>query len=356
MNGNPDPEDSPISPSPHRRRPRYGGKNPRRYDQKYKELNPEKYPDTVAKVIASGKTPAGSHLPIMVAEILEALDPQPGQTGVDATLGYGGHARALLARIVPGGRLYGFDADPLELPKTAARLKSAGYGEDVFTPVLRNHAGLASFLAQTEAAGGVDFVLADLGCSSMQYDEPGRGFSYKHDGPLDMRWNPSRGLPASTWIEKCPVERLEQVLLDNSDEPLAGVLARSLAGGRFETTHALAGAIRRLLKDKLDSEELERTLKRVFQAVRISVNDEFSSLESLLRILPDCLVPGGRVAILTFHSGEDRRVKKAFHAGLVANVYRAISRDPLRAGSVERHANPRAVPAKLRWAEKSRGE
>lgn len=216
------PEITPPAPGesnvPHRRRPRYAGKNPRRFEDKYKEHDPARYAADVAKVIASGKTPAGSHRPIMVAEILEVLALRPGELAVDCTLGFGGHAREMLAMLAPGGRLIGLDVDPVEHPKTTARLREAGCGEEVFTAVRSNFAGLPKVLAEL-GLGGADAILADLGVSSMQIDDPGRGFTFKSDGPLDLRLNPrarrrrrngSRGWRRSIWrwrSRKMPMNR-----------------------------------------------------------------------------------------------------------------------------------------------------
>lgn len=334
------------NPTPHRRRPRYSGKNPRRFEEKYKEHDPARYAETVAKVLASGKTPAGTHRPIMVAEILEVLAPQPGELAVDCTLGYGGHAREILPRILPGGRLIGLDVDPVELPKTVARLN---------TPDLHahqsNYAGLHKALA-LEGVTGADVILADLGVSSMQIDDPVRGFSVKHDGPLDMRMNPQRGQSAGALLARLRPEALARLLIENADEPHAELLAPLLAGKVFATTGKLAGAIRSALPE-LAKDESDLTVRRVFQALRIAVNDEFSALETLLRNLPSCLNPGGRVAILTFHSGEDRRVKKAFAEGQRHGWYAAIAEDVIRPSPAERQANLRSGPAKLRWARRA---
>jgi 16S rRNA (cytosine1402-N4)-methyltransferase len=340
------PADAPRPP----RRKRYAGKNPRRFEDKYKERAPEKYPDTVAKVLASGKTPAGSHVPILVAESLEALNLQPGMTGIDATLGHGGHAAAILEKISPGGKLFGLDIDPIEQPRTEARLRAMGYGEEIFEAVRSNYAGIAKVLA-TRGLDGVDFIYADLGCSSMQFDDPSRGFSFKKDGPLDMRMNPERGLSAAEWLERVKPEKLAEALALNADEPRPETLAEALAGRKFSGTLAFAEAIR-AASPKLSPEAIDLTIRRVFQAVRIAVNEEFTALDAFLRALPGCLKPGGRVAILTFHSGEDRRVKKAFQAGLRDGVYTSISEGVITAGPEERHHNPRSTPAKLRWAEK----
>jgi 16S rRNA (cytosine1402-N4)-methyltransferase len=346
----PSPDNSP-SATPHRRRPRYSGKYPRRFDEKYKEHAPERYADTVAKVLASGKTLAGTHRPIMVAEILEVLAPKPGEVAVDCTLGYAGHAQEILARLQPGGRLLGLDADPIELPRTEARLRAAGFGPEIFTAIRSNFAGLPQALAGLELTG-VDCVLADLGVSSMQLDDPSRGFSVKTDGPLDMRMNPQRGFPASALLEKTPPDALARLLEENADEPRARELAAALAKRRITTTHELANAIR-AASPRLNKGEIDLTVRRVFQTLRIAVNDEFSALDMLLRHLPACLNPGGRVAILSFHSGEDRRVKKALAAGLRDGVYADIAREVIRPTPEERRSNPRCSPAKLRWAQKA---
>ncbi len=337
----------PESPRP-ARRPRYRGKNPRRFAEKYKEHDPARHAETIAKVLAAGKTPAGSHRPIMVAEILEVLAPQPGEIAVDGTLGYGGHAEALLPRLLPGGRLLGLDVDALELPRTEARLRSLGYDAASLLVVRSNFAGLPQVLAQ-HGLEGADLILADLGVSSMQLDDPARGFSAKHDGPLDLRMNPERGQPAELFLAHLSAEKLVRLLEENADEPHAAQLGPALAGREFSTTGSLGKAIRAALP-RVPAEAVELTIRRVFQALRIAVNDEFSALDTFLRNLPVCLRPGGRVAILSFHSGEDRRVKKAFAAGLREGVYARIADEVVRAGPAERHANPRSTSAKLRWA------
>jgi 16S rRNA (cytosine1402-N4)-methyltransferase len=349
--------DAPIpSPAPeetpkvHRRRPRYSGKNPRRFEEKYKELNPEKYGETVAKVMASGKTPAGMHRPIMVDEILEVLAPQPGQTAVDCTLGYGGHTKEILARLQPSGRLLGLDADPIELPKTEERLRALGFGPDTFTAHRSNYAGLPQVLAAQKLTGA-DLILADLGVSSMQLDDPSRGFSIKNDGPLDMRMNPQRGQSAAAYLEKVSVEKLALALVENADEPYSDTLSQALAGKRFNTTLELTKAIRTALI-RVPVAEHDLSVRRTFQALRIAVNEEFSALDALLRNLPYCLNPSGRVAILTFHSGEDRRVKKSFEAGLQSGLYAEIAQEVMRPSKEEQHDNLRSRSAKLRWAKR----
>ena len=330
------------------RRKRYAGRNPRKFADKYKEHDPSRHAATVAKVLASGKTPAVSHVPVLTDECLDALTLRAGMTGVDCTLGHGGHARRILERIAPGGFLLGLDQDPVELPKTEARLRGAGFGPDVFLAVRSNYAGIAKALAE-RGMEKVDFVFADLGCSSMQYDDPARGFSFKHEGPLDMRMNPAKGLSARAWLERVTPSTLEEALRENADEPQALLLGGALAGGSFATTTALARAV----DGVVGAEAAEAAIRRVFQAVRIAVNEEFGALEMLLRALPGCLKPGARVAILTFHSGEDRRVKKSFKQGVADAVYSRISDGVIVAGLEERRMNPRSTPAKLRWAEKA---
>ena len=287
----------------------------------------------------------------MVQEVLIALKAQPGDLVVDCTLGYGGHARELLNSILPGGRLIGVDADPLELPRTETRLRQLGFGPEVFQVRRSNFAGLPAVLASL-GVGSVDCVLADLGVSSMQLDNPERGFSIKEDGPLDMRMNPHRPETAASLIRRMTELELANLLKLNSDEPHAETLARSLAGCEFKTTIALAQEIRRCLK-RSGQEEQDHAVRRVFQALRIAVNGELSALDTLLRVLPSCLRRGGRVAIISFHSGEDRRVKKAFEEGQREGLYEAVAAEVIRPSSAERYNNPRSAPARLRWARRS---
>ncbi len=334
------------------RRPRYPGKNPRRFHEKYKELNPEKYQTDVRKVLDSGKTPAGMHRAIMVAEVLEVLAPKPGEIAVDGTLGFGGHARAILERLQPGGRLIGLDVDPIELPRTVARLRAAGFHADAFSAHRSNFAGLLRLLAQ-EGLAGADLVLADLGVSSMQLDNPARGFTYKASGPLDMRMNPARGEPASRLLTHLSEKKLARLLEENADEPDARALARALKTAPIETTGELCRRVRTAIiaeRAAAPDAEVDKAIRRTFQALRIAVNDEFSALDTFLRDLPSCLAAGGRAAVLTFHSGEDRRVKHAFEAGLSGGVYAAIADEVVRPSTDEVRANPRAGAAKLRWA------
>ena len=336
----------------HTRRPRYAGSNPRRFHEKYKELNPEQYPGDVEKVLASGKTPAGTHRPIMVEEVLHCLRPSAGEIAVDCTLGGGGHARAILERMQPGGRLIGLDVDPIELPRTEERFRAAGIGPETFVARHGNFAGLPQVLAG-EGLSTADVILADLGVSSMQLDNPDRGFSHRGPGPLDMRMNPTRGESASRLLVRLSEEELARLLTENADEPHAQVIARVLHRQPVDTTQALDRLVRAAITaacPNVAKPELKLSVRRTLQAIRIAVNDEFSALDWLLRTLPECLGAGGRVAVLTFHSGEDRRVKKAFQAGYRAGVYSSVADTVIRASREETRANRRASSAKLRWA------
>ena len=340
------------TPRPPRRK-RYGGKNPRRFEDKYKEQQPERYAETVAKVRASGKTPAGQHVPIMLAEIMEVLAPRPGERVVDATLGYGGHAEPLLRAVQPEGGLLGLDQDSIEIVKTEARLRALGFPEKSLHVRRSNFAGIRRALADIGWSDGADVILADLGVSSMQLDNPARGFSFKHDGPLDMRMNPQRGVSARELLGKLNAAKFATLLLENADEANAELLAGALAGQDFKSTQALSVAVKKALPRRVNEDDAAAITRRVFQALRIAVNDEFGALEMFLRELPYCLRSGGRVAILTFHSGEDRRVKKAFKACAQSGDFASINDEVQRPTAEEIRGNNRAAAAKLRWAVKA---
>lgn len=341
---------------PHKRRVRYSGTHPRQFEEKYKELDPVRHAAEIDKVMQRGQTPAGMHRSICVDEILAILAPQPGETGLDVTLGFGGHTQTLLPRVLPGGRLFGMDVDPIELPRTTARLRALGFDESVLITRRANFSELATLLP--EAGGGFDFVLADLGVSSMQIDNPSRGFSFRADGPLDLRLDPSSGQSVSELLLSVTRPALRDLLTENSDEPFAIPLAAALQGQYLETTFQLADLVRSTMeatyKRSMPAEErlteTKKVLQRTFQALRIEVNNEFGVLDTMLAALPACLKPGGRVAILSFHSGEDRRVKKAFQTGERNGTYLRVAPDPIRASFEERRANPRSTSAKLRWA------
>ena len=340
---------------PHKRRVRYKGTHPRKYSEKYKELNPDKYRDTIEKVIAKGSTPAGMHLSICVQEILDFLQIKPGQKGLDATFGYGGHSEKMLQCLDGQGHLYALDIDPIEIMKSKNRLNDLGYGEDILTVIHENFANIDQV---AEKYGPFDFLLADLGVSSMQIDNPERGFSYKNEGPLDLRLNPEAGIPAFQRLKESSTEELEWMLRDNSDEPYAEQIARTISSKirkkqAIETTTQLAETISEALSflpEKERKDAVKKSCARVFQALRIDVNSEFEVLDAFLQKLPSVMAPGGRIAILTFHSGEDRMVKKSFKEFERMGLYSDIARDVIRPSAQECARNSRARSTKMRWA------
>ena len=343
----------------HKRRVRYKGKYPRKYEEKYKELNPEKYKETIAHVISKGNTPAGMHISIMVKEILDFLQIKPGEKGFDATLGYGGHTKAMMECLKGEGHMYATDVDPEESAKTKKRLAEQGFGEDILTVKLQNFCTIDVI---AEEIGGFDFILADLGVSSMQIDNPKRGFSFRADGPLDLRLNQEKGISAAERLDEISREELAGMLYENSDEPYCEEIAKAITdeirkGNRVDTTTKL----RELIADTLDflpekekKDTIRKTCQRVFQALRIDVNREFEVLYEFMEKLPDALKPGGRVAILTFHSGEDKLVKKALKAGYKAGIYSDYAKDVIRPSAQECAQNGRARSTKMRWAIKAR--
>lgn len=341
----------------HKRRVRYKGTHPRKFEEKYKELNPEKYKDDVEKILQSGKTPAGTHVSIMVEEILNFLQIKPGQIGLDATLGYGGHTRRMLEKLEGQGHMYATDVDPIESEKTRARLEALGFGPEILTIKRMNFADLDQVAPQEK----FDFILADLGVSSMQIDNPERGFTFKQDGPLDLRLDPTSGTPAAQRLRELDKEELIAMLVENSDEPYAEEIASAVMRARkkkqpIETTKQLAGLIEQALEFLPQSERKEavkKSCQRTFQALRIDVNSEFEVLYAFLEKLPRVLKSGGRVAVLTFHSGEDRLVKKAFRQYYKAGEYSEISEDVIRPSEEECFRNPRARSTKMRWAVKA---
>lgn len=342
----------------HKRRVHYSGTHPKRFEEKYKEHDPEKYADTIEKVISKGSTPAGMHISICVNEILDFLQIQPGQQGLDATLGYCGHTRRMLEKLQGKGHMYALDVDPIEIVKTKKRLEDAGYGEDILTIKQTNFRNIDKV---AEEAGKFDFILADLGVSSMQIDNPDRGFTYKFDGPLDLRLDPEKGESAAERLREVSYEELVGMFQENSDEPYAEEIAtvimkRNRTKNYVETTIQMKEAIEEALSfvpEKERKEAVKKSCQRCFQALRIDVNSEFEVLYDFLDKLPDALRPGGRVAILTFHSGEDRLVKRAFKAGAKAGVYSEVSKDVIRPSAEECARNPRARSTKMRWAVKA---
>lgn len=342
----------------HQRRVRYKGTHPKNYKEKYKELQPEKYADTVAKVIQKGSTPAGMHISICVREILDFLQIQPGQKGVDATLGYGGHTLEMMKCLDHKGHMYALDVDPIELAKTRERLERLGYGSEILTIQQLNFANIDQIAAE---AGPFDFILADLGVYSMQIDNPDRGFSYKTEGPLDLRLNPEKGITAAKRLQTIDRDELKWMLIENSDEPYAEEIAKAIVteqkkGSKITTTKQLRDLIERTLQFVPEDERKEavkKSCQRTFQALRIDINSEFEVLYEFLEKLPDALAKGGRVAILTFHSGEDRLVKKSFKQFQRAGIYREVAKDVIRPSAEECIRNSRARSTKMRWAIKA---
>ena len=352
----------------HKRRVRYKGTHPRNYNEKYKELNPEKYQGTIEHVIQKGSTPAGMHIPILVDEILDFLKIEPGQNGLDATLGYGGHSSRMLACLQGKGHLCALDVDPIEMAKTKERLAAQGYGPEILTILHQNFANIDQVAAKY---GPFDFILADLGVSSMQIDNPERGFSYMADAPLDMRMDTTCGLTAAQWLAQASEPDIARVLRDYGEERFAGKIARAICRTREETpikrTAQLADLIARTVpKNKNDSAQHPAT--RSFQAIRIQVNGELDELKRALSAAGSLLAPDGVLAVISFHSLEDRIVKRFLDAGahpdkavdsriaLPADAFAPALWTDLRRikPSVEEcEANPRARSAVLRTAQRT---
>lgn len=378
-----------------KRRPRYKGTHPRRFEEKYKErAGDEKLAE---KFAAKGKTLAGTHRPIMVNEILEALNPMPGKIIVDATLGYGGHSWAILEKLAHAdestGRLIAFDRDPIERVKTEARLREklrtlflSQLGFQTASPSNESHAQgnpidetaleeaisralviIPKDFAQMEPAlrelgllGKIDGVLADLGLSSMQIDDPSRGFTFKVEGPLDLRMNPNEGEPASAVLKKISHEELTRLLEEESDEPRAKWCAKAILDRQkkqpIETTKDLADAVRGWLKTlgpSTQQREGDTPIRRAFQALRMRVNQEGLQLDQLLESMPRVLKSGATFVALSFHSGEDRRVKKSLQNGLRSGAYSHISEEAIRPTLDEQKSNTRSTSTKMRWGKRA---
>ena len=292
------------------------------------------------------------HIPVLLEQVLQIVAPTPGKLIVDCTLGLGGHSEALLARIAPGGRLIAIDFDSGNIALARAKLQAIGGSFELFH---NNFAALPTVLMQA-GISRVGAVIADLGVASPQIDDPARGFSYRRAGPLDMRMDPARGQPASVLINRMSERELAETFLELGDETDAPQIARLIVERRkispITTTEALAAIIceaRDFTLARAAGAKLHPAA-RTFQALRILVNRELASLDRLLAVLPECLAPGGIAAIISFHSGEDRRIKEAFRDGLRGGIYSEISRDVIVADEAERRTNPRSRSAKLRWA------
>lgn len=358
-----------------RRRPRYSGTHPRRFEEKYKELRPEAYPGFHEHVRSRGATPAGTHVPILLNEVMDGLRPATGEVVADCTLGYGGHATEFLRRIGPAGRLIGFDVDAAQIEKTHVRLAEA-VPDGKVSLHRANFAGIGNVLGP-EGIEGYDIVFADLGVSSMQIDDPSRGFSYKHDGPLDMRMDNRARRGAADLLATMTVEELSAALRELADEPDHAQIARRIVEHRarrplrrtFELSDLVLevkGLSRRKWREQAQaarqdsdaegprpSVRLLHPAARTFQALRILVNDELGALRQLLRVAPYCLRAGGRIGIITFHSGEDRLVESAFTEGATSGLYAHPLPEPIRPTPAERRDNPRSSPARFRWATRA---
>jgi 16S rRNA (cytosine1402-N4)-methyltransferase len=347
-------------PAKRPRRLRYSGTHPKSYTQKYKEHNIEAYPEIEAHLRAKGTTPASTHVPVLVEEVMEWLRPAPGEVVVDCTVGYGGHAIEFMRHIGPTGRLIALDVDAAELERTRQRLST----ENVPASFHRtNFAGIAKVLTK-EGLDGFDIIFADLGVSSMQIDDPERGMSYKHEGPLDLRMDDRIKRTGADLLNSLSEEDLSNALWELADEPdhrkIAHMIVTRRAGQPITRTSQLVRIIfdaknldaRTWRKQHVSTSGVLHPAARTFQALRILVNNELGSLKELLRIAPYCLRPRGRIGIVSFHSGEDRLVKQSFREGVRTGTYESTSRDVIVSQPEEVRANPRSASAKFRWAVK----
>ncbi|MCX5643231.1 MAG: 16S rRNA (cytosine(1402)-N(4))-methyltransferase RsmH [Phycisphaerae bacterium] len=347
------------TPGQHRRRPRYRGTHPKSYTQKYKEHNLAAYPEIAAHLRAKGNTPAGTHVPVLVEEVMACLRPRPGDIVVDCTVGYGGHALEFTKRIGPGGRLIGLDVDAIELERTRSRLGQDSVPVNLYRS---NFAGIAKVLSQ-EKLDGFDVIFADLGVSSMQIDNPERGMSYKHEGPLDMRMDDRLPQTGADLLNSLSEEELAKAFWELADEPDHQKIAHQIVLQRtaepFSRTSQLVHVIfdakglnpKTWRQQQRDSKSGSlHPAARTFQALRILVNDELGSLRELLRVAPYCLRPGGRIGIISFHSGEDRLVKQSFRDGVRSGTYQSAAKEVIAPGIEETRSNPRSASAKFRWA------
>ncbi len=347
------------SPSKHQRRRRYSGTHPKSFEEKYKEHNIADYPEIKEHLLAKGKTPAGSHIPVLTEMVIACLKPKPGEIVVDCTVGYGGHAAEFIKHIGPAGKLIALDIDIAELERTRLRLSN----EKVPVSFHRsNFAGIAKVLKKENLAG-CDVILADLGVSSMQIDNPERGMSYKREGPLDMRMDERLKQTAADLLNTLSEVKLSKAFFELSDEPdhekIARLIVTRRADERFKRTSQLVDVIfdaKSIIKktwhkqNRASKSGLLHPAARVFQALRILVNDELGCLRELLRVAPYCLRPGGRIGIISFHSGEDRIVKETFREGVRNVTYQSAAEDPIVPQFKEINSNPRSASAKFRYA------
>jgi len=346
-------------PFKHQRRRRYSGTHPKSYLQKYKEHNIAAYPEIKAHLLAKGKTPVGTHIPVLTEEVLACLRPRSGETIVDCTVGYGGHASEFIKHIGPSGKLIALDIDIAELERTRQRLSKGNVPVSFYRS---NFAGIAKVLKE-ENLDGYDIIFADLGVSSMQIDNPDRGMSYKHKGPLDMRMDDRLKQTGADLLNSLREEELAKAFWELADEPdhqeIAHIIVIQRAVQAITQTSQLVRIIFRVkgLTPKTWRQQ-HRASKfgslhpaaRTFQALRILVNDELGSLRELLRVAPYCLRPGGRIGIISFHSGEDRLVKRSFRDGSRNGIYQSAAKNPIVPRIKEINSNPRSASAKFRWA------
>jgi len=343
----------------HIRRKRYSGTHPKQFTEKYKEHNLEAHPELKEHLRAKGKTPAGTHIPVLAEEVIGCLKPAPGQIVIDCTVGYGGHAYEFIKRIKPGGRLIALDADGAELERTRHRLRKESAMVSFHHT---NFAGIAQVL-QKENLDGCDIIFADLGVSSMQIDNPDRGMSYKHEGPLDMRMNSKLKHTGADLLNTLSEEELSKALWELSDEPHHRLIAQMIVGQRSVEPITRTEQLVRIIfsANGLTYKTWQKQNRaarfgslhpaaRTFQALRILVNDELGVLKELLKIARYCLRPGGRLGIISFHSGEDRLVKQAFREGVRTGLYQSAASNPIVPRAREVMANPRCASAKFRWA------
>ena len=305
---------------------------------------------------AMRSTPPGEHRPVLLDAVLNVLDPKPGEIAVDCTVGWAGHSVEMLRRLGPDGLLIGLDWDADNLPTARARLTAEGHA---FVLEHANFAALPDVL-QKHGRDRVDIVLADLGMSSMQVDDAARGFSYRRDGPLDMRMDRTRGRTAAHILATIDEAALAKALRELGDEEQAEIIATAIVTGRAEQALEWTRQLANLIQQATGTQQWQlrpspgrwqiHPAAKTFQALRLLVNRELGNLGNLLRVLPLCLQPAGRAVMISFHSGEDRLVKEAFRLGRRSGVYECICEDVIRPGVAERNHNPRARSAKLRWA------
>jgi 16S rRNA (cytosine1402-N4)-methyltransferase len=351
--------DNDAQPIKHRRRERYSGTHPKNFQQKYKEHNIAAHPELKAHLRAKGKTPAGTHIPVLIEEVLGCLKPKPGQVVIDCTVGYGGHSLEFIKRIGPSGKLIALDVDGAELERTRGRISKENVPVSFYQS---NFVAIAKVLKK-ENPDGCDIIFADLGVSSMQIDNPERGMSYKQEGPLDMRMDERLERSGADLVNSLSEEELAKAFWELSDEPDYQKIARMIAAQRaVQPITQVSGLVRLVFAVKgltINSwKKQQRSSKfgslhpaaRTFQALRILVNDELGSLKELLRVAPYCLKPGGRIGIISFHSGEDRLVKRSFRDGVRAGVYQSATKSPIVPRIKEIISNPRSASAKFRWA------